>query len=86
MVPASLNDRFVIRFCVCAENAVERDINIAYDIISQTARQIIRSSNFLFCFIFKRINNNYRGNILHVIPLNQNYTNEPNYLLKLKKL
>lgn len=37
MVPASLNERFVIRFCVCQENAAERDIYIAYDIIRQTA-------------------------------------------------
>ncbi|CAK5099511.1 unnamed protein product [Meloidogyne enterolobii] len=37
MVPASLNDRFVIRFCVCYENSTERDIHIAYEIIKQTA-------------------------------------------------
>ncbi|VDK43167.1 unnamed protein product [Anisakis simplex] len=41
MVPASLNQQFVIRFCVCAENANERDIQIAYDIISQTAQHIM---------------------------------------------
>ncbi|WKX96472.1 hypothetical protein Q1695_012704 [Nippostrongylus brasiliensis] len=40
MVPASLNDRFVIRFCVCAENACDEDIDIAYNIISTTAKQI----------------------------------------------
>lgn len=26
MVPASLNDRYVIRFCVCAQNATDADI------------------------------------------------------------
>ena len=26
MVPASVNERFVIRFCVCAQNATEEDI------------------------------------------------------------
>lgn len=37
MVPASLNDRFVIRFCVCHEHANEHDINIAYEIIKHAA-------------------------------------------------
>ncbi|GMT16168.1 hypothetical protein PFISCL1PPCAC_7465, partial [Pristionchus fissidentatus] len=44
MVPASLNNRFVIRFCVCAEHATDRDITVAYDIISQTARTILHES------------------------------------------
>lgn len=26
MVPASVNDKFVIRFCVCAQNATDDDI------------------------------------------------------------
>jgi tyrosine decarboxylase len=42
MVPASLNDRFVIRFCVCNERAIDRDILIAYEIIKQTASIILR--------------------------------------------
>lgn len=37
MVPASLNERFVIRFCVCHENTTKRDICIAYDTIKKTA-------------------------------------------------
>ena len=41
MVPASLNDRFVIRFCVCNERAIDRDILIAYEIIKQTASIIL---------------------------------------------
>ncbi|CAD5209481.1 unnamed protein product [Bursaphelenchus okinawaensis] len=37
MVPASLNDRFVIRFCVCHEHANEHDIVTAYEIIKHVA-------------------------------------------------
>ncbi|VDN04082.1 unnamed protein product [Thelazia callipaeda] len=44
MVPASLNGRFVIRFCVCSEHATEKDIHIAYNLISQTARHIYHNS------------------------------------------
>uniref|UniRef100_A0A0N5BLY7 Aromatic-L-amino-acid decarboxylase n=2 Tax=Strongyloides papillosus TaxID=174720 RepID=A0A0N5BLY7_STREA len=41
MVPASLSSRFVIRFCVCQEHATDKDIQIAYDIITQTAQEIL---------------------------------------------
>ncbi|KAI1729633.1 pyridoxal-dependent decarboxylase conserved domain-containing protein [Ditylenchus destructor] len=41
MVPASLNDRFVIRFCVCHENANDADILTAYEIIKQAAHSVI---------------------------------------------
>lgn len=41
MVPASLNDKFVIRFCVCAERATDRDISIAFEIIRQAATAIL---------------------------------------------
>lgn len=37
MVPASLSDRFVIRFCVCAQRSSESDIHTAYQIISRFA-------------------------------------------------
>ncbi|KAK6734288.1 hypothetical protein RB195_017831 [Necator americanus] len=47
MVPASLNDRFVIRFCVCAENATDQDIETAYAIISQTAQHILHEGTSL---------------------------------------
>ncbi|KIH46793.1 hypothetical protein ANCDUO_23151 [Ancylostoma duodenale] len=47
MVPASLNDRFVIRFCVCAENATDKDIETAYAIISQTAQHILHEGTSL---------------------------------------
>ena len=33
MVPASMNDKFVIRFCVCAQNAIDDDIETAWKII-----------------------------------------------------
>lgn len=41
MVPASLNDRFVIRFCVCHENATDSDIIYAYETIKQTAATLL---------------------------------------------
>uniref|UniRef100_A0A0K0FBH7 MIP05841p (inferred by orthology to a D. melanogaster protein) n=1 Tax=Strongyloides venezuelensis TaxID=75913 RepID=A0A0K0FBH7_STRVS len=41
MVPASLSSRFVIRFCVCQEHATDKDIQVAYDIITQTAQEIL---------------------------------------------
>lgn len=41
MVPASLSDRFVIRFCVCSENANDRDIITAYEIIKQMAHSLL---------------------------------------------
>jgi tyrosine decarboxylase len=41
MVPASLNDKFVIRFCVCAERATDRDILVAWEIIRQAATSIL---------------------------------------------
>lgn len=50
MVPASLNDRFVIRFCVCAQNACEEDILFAYETISQFASnllEIVKASEML---------------------------------------
>lgn len=40
MVPASLNDKFVIRFCVCAENAKDEDIFHAYEIISKSSKEL----------------------------------------------
>jgi TDC-1 protein (fragment) len=40
MVPASLNDRFVIRFCVCAQHAIENDITYAYNVIAQYANDL----------------------------------------------
>uniref|UniRef100_A0A914URP0 Aromatic-L-amino-acid decarboxylase n=1 Tax=Plectus sambesii TaxID=2011161 RepID=A0A914URP0_9BILA len=44
MVPASLNERFVIRFCVCAENANDRDIVVAWEIIRQAAEHLLHEN------------------------------------------
>ncbi|XP_076320500.1 tyrosine decarboxylase-like [Tachypleus tridentatus] len=35
MVPSSLNDRYVIRFCVCAQQAIDDDISHAWEVITQ---------------------------------------------------
>lgn len=42
MVPASLNDRYVIRFCVCQQNATDEDIVYAWHIITQMATDILQ--------------------------------------------
>lgn len=42
MVPASLNDRYVIRFCVCAQNATEGDILHAWDVITQFTTELLQ--------------------------------------------
>ncbi|CAI5442109.1 unnamed protein product [Caenorhabditis angaria] len=44
MVPASLSDRYVIRFCVCAENATDKDIDTAFEIIAQTAEHVLHEN------------------------------------------
>jgi aromatic-L-amino-acid decarboxylase len=40
MVPASLNEKYVIRFCVCAQHATDTDIDHAFDVISQFATDL----------------------------------------------
>lgn len=40
MVPASLNNRYVIRFCVCDQNAKEADIEYAYKCVSEFASEL----------------------------------------------
>ena len=40
MVPASLNDKYVIRFCVCAQRASDADIDHAVDVITQFASDL----------------------------------------------
>lgn len=40
MVPASLNGKYVIRFCVCAQNATNSDIDHAYRVIAQFATDL----------------------------------------------
>ncbi|XP_054159874.1 tyrosine decarboxylase-like [Oppia nitens] len=40
MVPASLNDKFVIRFCVCAQRATNEDVDHAFKVISDMATDL----------------------------------------------
>ncbi len=41
MVPASVNEKYVIRFCVCAQNATEEDIEYAWRTIAKFATDVI---------------------------------------------
>jgi len=41
MVPASCNDKYVIRFCVCAQHAKDEDIEYAWDVIREFATDVI---------------------------------------------
>ncbi|KAF9802353.1 hypothetical protein SFRURICE_009035 [Spodoptera frugiperda] len=41
MVPASVGDRFVIRFCVVQQHATREDIEIAWDIITDFATELL---------------------------------------------
>ncbi|ODM92651.1 Tyrosine decarboxylase [Orchesella cincta] len=43
MVPASLNDKYVIRFCVCREEACESDMVYAWEVIKAVATEIEKS-------------------------------------------
>src|SRR5690625_2446252 len=40
MVPASLNGKYVIRFCVCAQSSTNADVDHAFDVISQFATDL----------------------------------------------
>ncbi|XP_001656857.2 aromatic-L-amino-acid decarboxylase [Aedes aegypti] len=41
MVPASVNERYVIRFCATAQNAMVEDIDYAWDVITDFAAEIL---------------------------------------------
>lgn len=41
MVPALINEDYVIRFAVCAENATDDDITFAWDVISEISAGVI---------------------------------------------
>ncbi|KAL3862000.1 hypothetical protein ACJMK2_008006 [Sinanodonta woodiana] len=41
MVPALLNEYYIIRFAVCAENAVDEDIKYAWDIVSEMTEELM---------------------------------------------
>lgn len=40
-VPALINENYVIRFCVCAQDAVESDIEYAWRVISKQASELL---------------------------------------------
>lgn len=42
MVPSMLEEKYVIRFCVNAENSTEQDMSAAWELIKSYANQIIR--------------------------------------------
>jgi len=48
MVPASVNDKYVIRFCVTAQHATEQDIG-------QT-QQFLHTQTEIFLFLIRKIN------------------------------
>lgn len=41
MVPASVNDKYIIRFCAVSQNANDNDIDIAWEIIVDFANEIL---------------------------------------------
>ncbi|CAH1772284.1 unnamed protein product [Owenia fusiformis] len=43
MVPAMMNDNYIIRFAVCAQNANEDDITYAWEVITTTTEDVIAS-------------------------------------------
>ena len=47
MVPASVNDKFVIRFCVVAQNATDDDIEYAWKTLGKIATDVIEKMQLL---------------------------------------
>ncbi|WAR15183.1 TDC1-like protein [Mya arenaria] len=47
MVPALVNENFVIRFAICAENADEKDISFAWKVITEAAECLMSSKSEL---------------------------------------
>lgn len=45
MVPALINDDYVIRFVVCAQNAVVDDIDYAWNVIGEMATDVLSYCN-----------------------------------------
>ncbi|KAK4875667.1 hypothetical protein RN001_012089 [Aquatica leii] len=46
MVPASVNEKYVIRFCVCAQYATEDDIDYAWKVITEFADELLEVQTF----------------------------------------
>lgn len=44
MVPASVNEKYVIRFCAVAQNATEEDIDYAWEVIVEYATELLEKS------------------------------------------
>ena len=51
LVPACVNDKFVIRFCVCAQNATDDDIEYAWKTLSKMATDVIEKMQLLVILI-----------------------------------
>ena len=47
MVPALVNENYVIRFAVCAENADEKDIFYAWSVTAEMSEKLMTSKNAL---------------------------------------
>ena len=47
MVPALVNENYVIRFAVCAENADEKDILYAWKVVAEMAEKLMTSKHDL---------------------------------------
>jgi len=47
MVPASVNDKYVIRFCVCAQNATDDDIEYAWKTVGKMATDVIEKMQLM---------------------------------------
>ena len=59
MVPASVNDKFVIRFCVVAQNATDDDIEYAWKTLSKIATDVIEKMQLLVInYYLIRLNSN----------------------------
>lgn len=43
MVPAAVHGKFVIRFCVCAQDAKDADIDFAWDVITEYATELLEA-------------------------------------------
>ena len=43
MVPAAVHGRFVVRFCVCAQDAQDSDIDSAWDVITDFAAELLEA-------------------------------------------
>ncbi|KAF5272233.1 hypothetical protein FQA39_LY01315 [Lamprigera yunnana] len=46
MVPANVNEKYVIRFCVCAQSATEDDIDYAWEVITDFADELLETQVF----------------------------------------